>query len=66
MSKTKTERRSTPVAQEVDSEVVAFRQLFEDRSLLDELVRENARRMLQEAINAQARVFHRFTPPSCE
>ena len=57
MSKTKTERHSIPVAQEVDSEVLAFRQQFEERSPLDELVREGARRMLQEAINAEVETF---------
>lgn len=57
MSKTKAERRPIPVAQEVDSEVLAFRQHFEDRSPLDELVREGARRMLQEAINAEVETF---------
>ena len=56
MTKTKTDRRSTPVDQ-VDSEVIAFRQQFEDRSPLDELVREGARKMLQEAINAEVDSF---------
>lgn len=57
MVKTKAERRSTPVAQQVDSEVLAFRQHFDEQSPLDELVREGARRMLQEAINAEVESF---------
>ena len=52
MIKSKTDRRSTPVDQPLDSEVISFREQFDDRSPLDELVREGARRMLQEAINA--------------
>lgn len=57
MSKTKTDRRSTPVAQALDSEVLAFRRQYEERSPLDELVREGARRMLQEAIDAEVEAF---------
>ncbi len=57
MSKTKTHRRSTPVAHNVDSEVVAFRRQVDERSPLDELVREGARKMLQEAINAEVDAF---------
>ena len=40
MTKTKTERRQTPVDESVDPEVLAFRQQFDDRSPLDELVRK--------------------------
>ena len=47
MTKSKTDRRSTPVAQDLDPEVVAFRQQFDERSPLDELVWEGARKMLQ-------------------
>ena len=57
MTKTKTDRRSTPVDQQLDSEVLAFRQQFDERSPLDQLVREGARRMLQEAINAEVDGF---------
>ena len=57
MTKTKTDRRSTPVDQQLDPEVLAFRQQFDDRSPLDQLVREGARKMLQEAINAEVDGF---------
>ena len=58
MSKSKSERRVTPVDEPVDPEVIAFRQQFDDdRSPLDQLVREGARRMLQEAIDAEVEAF---------
>lgn len=57
MNKTKTDRDRTPVDQPLDPEVVAFRQQFGERSPLDELVREGARKMLQEAINAEVEAF---------
>jgi transposase-like protein len=41
----------------VDTEVVAFRRQFEDRSALDQLVREGAQRMLQAAIDAEVTAF---------
>ena len=40
-----------------DSEVLDFRATFEDRSPLDELIREGARRMLQSAIEGEADDF---------
>ena len=55
MTKSKADRRSTPVDQPLDPEVLAFRRQFDDRSPLDELVREGARKMLQAAINAEIR-----------
>ena len=57
MKKIKTDQPATPVDQELDAEVVAFRRQFEDQKPLDELVREGARRMLQEAINAEVEAF---------
>ncbi len=57
MNKTTTERRSVPVGQELDAEVLAFRQQFDEQSPLDELVREGARRMLQSAIDAEVEGF---------
>ena len=36
MTKTKTDRRSTPVAKDLDPEVRAFRQQFDERSPLDD------------------------------
>ena len=57
MTKTKTDQRSTPVDQGPDPEVIAFRQQFDERSPLDELVRQGARKMLQEAIDAEVESF---------
>ena len=57
MTKTKTDRRSTPVAQQLDPEVIAFRQQFDERSPLDELVHSGTRKMLQEAIIAEVDAF---------
>ncbi len=53
MSKTKADRRSLPGAPDLDQEVVAFRRQFDERSPLDELIQEGARRMLQTAIDAE-------------
>lgn len=57
MTKSKANGRSTRVDQPLDSEVIAFREQFDDRSPLDELIREGARKMLQEAINAEVDSF---------
>lgn len=57
MTERKSDRRSTLVDQLLDPDVIAFREQFADRSPLDELVREGARKMLQEAINAEVDSF---------
>ena len=57
MTKLKTDRREVPVDEPVDPEVVAFRAQFDERSPLDQLVREGARRMLQSAIDAEVDAF---------
>jgi len=57
MTKSKADRHVLPVDEPLDPEVLAFRERFDDRSPLDELVREGARRMLQEAINAEVDSF---------
>ena len=57
MSKTTIDRRSVLEDEAVDPEVLAFRQQFDDRSPLDDLVREGARRMLQSAIDAEVDAF---------
>lgn len=57
MSKTTTIPRNVPVIDEIDPEVLAFRQQFDDRSPLDEIVREGARRMLQAAIDTEVDTF---------
>jgi len=57
MNKTKSDRSSMPVDQELDSEVIAFREQFDQKSPLDELIKEGARRMLQSAIDAEVEAF---------
>lgn len=46
-----------PVDEQLDPEVLAFRQQFDNRSPLDRLVQAGARKMLQEAINAEVEGF---------
>jgi len=46
-----------PVGEQLDPEVVSFRAQFDQKSPLDELVREGARRMLQSAIDAEVEAF---------
>lgn len=57
MTKLKTDRREVPVDKPLDPEVVSFRAQFDERSPLDQLVREGARRMLQSAIDAEVDAF---------
>jgi hypothetical protein len=64
VSETTTKRRGRPAdarcdgdSQVVDSEVLEFRARFEERSPLDSLVREGARKMLQHAIEAEVDAF---------
>lgn len=57
MNKTKTDRHAVPVDEQLDPEVVSFRDQFDQKSPLDELVREGARRMLQSAIDAEVDAF---------
>ena len=57
MTKTTTVVQENPVAGQLDPEVVAFREPFDERSPLDELVREGARKMLQSAIDAEVDAF---------
>ena len=57
MSQNRADQSPTPLAESVDPEVMAFRRHFEERSPLDELVREGARKMLQEAIHAEVDAF---------
>ena len=57
MSQSKTERQPVLVDKQVDPEVVSFRTSFDQKSPLDELVREGARRMLQSAIDAEVESF---------
>ena len=56
MSKVTTGRASIPEV-EVDSEVIEFRSQFEERSPLDQIVRDGAQRMLQQAIEAEVCQF---------
>ncbi len=57
MNQIKTDRHGVPVGQRVDAEVISFRAQFDERSPLDDLVREGARRMLQSAIDAEVESF---------
>lgn len=57
MNKIKKDRSSIPVDQDNDSEVLSFREQFDQTSPLDELVREGARRMLQAAIDTEVEGF---------
>ena len=57
MNQTKTDRPATPVDEQLDPEVISFRAQFDQKSPLDELVREGARRMLQSAIDAEVEAF---------
>ncbi len=57
MFKSKRERQPTPVGQGSDSEVLAFGSPTSERSPLDELIREGARRMLQAAIDIEVESF---------
>ena len=57
MHKTTTQRHDISVNRQLDPEVLAFRQQFDDRSPLDEIIREGARRMLQAAIDAEVDLF---------
>jgi hypothetical protein len=57
MNKTKTDRRNMPVDDQPDPEVISFRAQFDQKSPLDEIVREGARRMLQSAIDAEVESF---------
>ena len=57
MNQTRTDRTDVPVDNQIDPEVVSFRAQFDQRSPLDEIVREGARRMLQAAIDAEVEAF---------
>jgi putative transposase len=57
MSQSKTERQSVLVDEQSRPEVVSFRARLDQKSPLDELVREGARRMLQSAIDAEVEAF---------
>lgn len=56
MTKTTTAPQALPEGAAIDPEVLAFREEF-DRSPLDEIVREGARRLLQEAIDTEVTEF---------
>ncbi len=57
MSKITTDRLDLPADNQLDPEVLAFRRQFDDRSPLDKIVHEGARRMLQLAIDAEVEAF---------
>jgi putative transposase len=57
MKKTTLLGSENPEVGYVDVEVVHFREQFEGRALLDQLVRDGAQRMLQQAIEAEVQEF---------
>ena len=57
MTKATTTSSTTPAPESTDPEVLAFRAQFEERSLLDEIVRQGAQQMLQAAIDAEVDQF---------
>ncbi len=57
MTQTKTDQHAVPVDEALDPEVISFRTQFDQRSTLDEIVREGARRMLRAAIDAEVDAF---------
>ena len=57
MTKSTKETAENLVTEQLDSEVLAFRSNFEQRSSLDELVRAGAQRMLQTAIESEVQGF---------
>jgi len=56
MSQSIAEAKRTPV-EDLDPEVLAFREQFEDRSTLDQIIRQGAQQMLQRAIDAEVESF---------
>ncbi len=56
MSQSIAESKRTPV-EDLDPEVIAFREQFEDRSTLDQIIRQGAQQMLQRAIDAEVESF---------
>ncbi len=57
MNQSKTCRSAVPVGEQLEPEVISFRTQFDQKSPLDEIVREGARRMLQSAIDAEVEAF---------
>ena len=57
MSKMTTDRHDVAASDQLDPEVLAFRRQFDDRSPLDEIIQEGARRMLQAAIDTEVDLF---------
>ena len=57
MTKSTKVTASNPAANQVDSEVVQFRAEFDERSPLDQIVQDGARKMLQDAIEAEVADF---------
>ena len=56
MSRCIAEAKRTPVNQ-LDPEVLAFREQFEDRSTLDQIIHQGAQQMLQAAIDSEVEAF---------
>ncbi len=57
MTQTKKDQHAVPVDEALDPEVISFRSQFDQRSPLDEIVREGTKRILQAAIDAEVDGF---------
>ena len=57
MSKSKTVRPDVPVASEEDRDIISIDDQADQKSPLDEIIREGARRMLQAAIDSEVDAF---------
>ena len=57
MTKSTKVTAANPAANQVDPEVVQFRAEFDERSPLDQIVQDGARKMLQDAIEAEVADF---------
>lgn len=57
MTKATARREKVPAPESLDEEVLQFRAEFDQRSPLDEIVRQGAQKMLQTAINAEVDQF---------
>ena len=56
MSQSIAKSKRTPV-EDLDPEVLAFREQFEDRSTLDQIIHQGAQQMLQAAIDSEVEAF---------
>ncbi len=57
MNRMRADRHDVPVDSQLDPEAISFHAQCAQRSPLDEIVREGARRILQSAIDAEVEAF---------